>query len=77
MQSPAKETCEISLTELPRALEDYRNPSYQNHTPQFDVSGGIYSVFQYTAPKTRSQQTNKPLTPTPTTLTTPIKQRAF
>jgi len=77
MQSPAKETCETSPTELPRAPEDYRNPSYQNHTPQFGVSGGIYGVFQYTAPKTGSQQTNKPLTLTPTTPTTLIKQRAF
>jgi hypothetical protein len=71
MQPPIKETIEISLIELPRAPEDHRNPSYQHHTPQFGVSGGIHSVFQYTAPIARLQQT-KPLT-----LTTPIKQRAL
>ena len=71
MQSPAKETIEISLIEPLQALEDYRNPS-QNYTPQFGTSGGIHSVFQYTAPEAGLQQTNKP--PTPTTL---IKQRAL
>jgi len=64
MQSPAKETFEIGPIELPQALEDHRNPSNQHYTPQFGVSGGIRGVFQYTAPKARPQQTNKPLTPT-------------
>ena len=72
MQSPAKETFETSPTELPQALEDYGNPSYQYYTLQFSVSRGIPSVFQYTAPEARLQQTNKPLT-----LITPIKQRAL
>jgi hypothetical protein len=71
MQSPVKETIEISLTELPRAPEDHGNPSYQHHIPQFGVGGGIHSVFQYTAPEAGSQQI-KPLTPT-----TLIKQRAL
>ena len=78
MQSPAKKTFEISPIELPRALEDYENPPYQNYTPQFGVSGGIHGVFQYTTPEAGSQQTNKPPTPTTTpTTTTPIKQHAF
>ena len=50
MQSPAKETIEISLIEPPQALEDYGNPS-QNYIPQFGASGGIYGVFQYIAPE--------------------------
>jgi len=45
MQSPIKETLETSLIELPRALEDYKNPPNQYYTPQFGVSGGIHSVF--------------------------------
>ena len=72
MQSPDKETFEISLIELLRALKDYRNPPYQYYIPQFGVSGGIYSTFQYTAPEAGLQQINKPLT-----LTTPIKQYAL
>ena len=72
MQSPAKETFETSPTELPQALEDYGNPSYQHHTPQFSSSGGIPGVFQYTASKAGLQQINKP-----PTLTTLIKQRAL
>ena len=68
MQSPTKKTLEIGPIELPRALEDYRNPSNQHYTPQFGVSGDIRSIFQYTASKARSQQTNKPLT-----LITPTK----
>ena len=55
MQSPAKETLETGLIELPQALEDYRNPSNQHYTPQFGVSGGICSVFQYIAPKAGPQ----------------------
>ena len=55
MQSPVKETIKMSPTELPRAPEDYGNPSYQHHTPQFGVSGGIHGVFQYTAPEAESQ----------------------
>ena len=51
MQSPTKETSKTSPIELLRALEDYRNPSYQHYTPQFGVSGGIYGVFQYAAPE--------------------------
>ena len=50
MQSPAKETIEISLIEPLQVLEDYGNPS-QNYTPQFGASGGIHGVFQYTAPE--------------------------
>ena len=72
MQSPTRETSKISPTEHPQALEDYRNPSHQNHTPQFSTSGGICGVFQYTTPEARSQQTNKP-----PTLTTLIKQCKF
>jgi len=64
MQSPTKETFETSPIELPWALEDYGNPSNQYYTPQFGVSGGIHSVFQYIAPEARLQQINKPLTPT-------------
>ena len=45
MQSPIKKTFEISLIEPLQALEDYKNPSYWHYTPQFGVSGGIYSVF--------------------------------
>ena len=45
MQSPAKETLETGPIELPRALEDHRNPSHQHYTLQFGVSGGIYGVF--------------------------------
>ena len=71
MQSPTKETIETSPIEPPQALEDYGNPS-QNYTPQFGASGGIHSVFQYTAPEAGPQQTNKP-----PTLITPIKQRAL
>ena len=72
MQSPDKETLETSLTELLRAPKDHRNPPYQNHIPQFGVSGGIHGAFQYTAPEAGSQQTNKP-----PTLTTLIEQRAL
>ena len=72
MQLPAKETFKTGLIELLRALEDYKNPSNQHYTPQFGVSGGIRSVFQYTVPKAGPQQTNKPLT-----LITPIEQRAL
>jgi len=72
MQSPAKETSETSPTELPQAPKSYGNPPYQNYTPQFGASGSIRGVFQYTAPKARPQQTNKPLTPT-----TPTEQRDF
>ena len=72
MQPPAKETATTSPVELPQALEDYGTPPHQNYTSQFGASGGICGVFQYTAPETRSQQTNKPPTPT-----TPIEQRAF
>jgi hypothetical protein len=72
MQSLDKETFETSLTELLRAPKDQRNPSYQQHTPQFGLSGDIRGTFQYAAPKVGSQQTNKPLTPT-----TPTEQRAL
>jgi len=71
MQSPTKKPFKTSPIEFPRALEDYGNPSNQYYTPQFGVSRGIYGVFQYTTPKARSQQANKPLTPT-----TLIEQRA-
>ena len=70
MQSPTKETVKTSPTELPQARIDDTNPTYQHHIPQFGVGRGIYSVFQYTTPKARSQQTNN------LTLTTLIKQRA-
>ena len=72
MQLPTKETFETSPIELPQALENYGNPPYQNYTPQFGASGSICGVFQYTAPKARSQQINKP-----PTLTTPIEQCDF
>jgi len=55
MQSPVKETLKVGPIEFPRALGDYGNPSNQHYTLQFGVSGGIYSVFQYTAPKAGSQ----------------------
>ena len=70
MQSPIKKTSETSPTGLPQAPEDHRNPSYQHHTPQFGVGGGIHGIFQYAAPEAERQ--TKPPTPT-----TPIEQRAL
>jgi len=74
MQPPDKEIFKTSLIELLRAPKDYRNSPNQYHIPQFGVSGGICSAFQYTAPKAGLQQINKP---PPLTPTTPIKQRAL
>ena len=51
MQSSGEETIETSPTGLPQAPKNDRNPPYQHHIPQFGISGGVYSVFQYTTPK--------------------------